>query len=47
MGSVLAAEIEEKLKRLPDVDSAAVEIVYDPPWSREMMSEAAKLELGL
>ncbi len=47
MGPVLAAEIEDKLMQLKGVDSASVEIVFDPPWSRDMMSDAARLELGL
>lgn len=47
MGPVLAEDARQKLLALPEVDAAAVEIVFDPPWSREMMSEAARLELGL
>jgi len=47
MGPVLAEDARRKLLQLPDVDAAAVEIVFEPPWSREMMSEAARLELGL
>lgn len=47
MGPVLADEIKNKLEMLPDVVSTTVEIVFDPPWSREMMSEVAKLELGM
>lgn len=47
MGDVLANEVNDKLLAIPGVDEAEVELVWDPPWSREMMSEAARLELGL
>ncbi len=43
----LPPEIEIKVKQLEGVRSAAVEITWDPPWDPEMMSEAAKLELGM
>jgi len=39
--------VEAKIKELPDVETARVELVWDPPWSKDMLSEAAKLELGL
>ena len=42
----LPVEVEQKIKTLDEVDSAEVKIVWDPPWDKEMMSEAAKLELG-
>ena len=41
----LPVEIEEKVKSLNDVKNVKVEIVFEPPWSKEMMSEEAKLEL--
>lgn len=47
MGNVLKGDIERKLLRLPEVKSAEVEVVLDPPWSPALMSEAAKLELGM
>jgi metal-sulfur cluster biosynthetic enzyme len=47
MGNVLKADVENKLKKLPDVKEVHVEIVFDPPWSTSRMSEAAKLQLGL
>ena len=37
----------EKAAAVPGVTEAKVEIVWDPPWTKEMMSEAAKLQLGL
>ncbi len=46
MGNVLKADVESKLKRLPDVKEVAVEIVFEPAWGPGRMSEAAKLQLG-
>jgi len=46
MGNVLKADVERKLSRLPGVKEVQVEIVFDPPWHPELMSEAAKLQLG-
>jgi FeS assembly SUF system protein len=43
----LPPEVEEKTAALEGVTSAKVEITWDPPWDPEMMSEAAKLELGM
>ena len=42
----LPGEVERKIRELPGVRGAEVELVWDPPWDREMMSEAARLELG-
>ena len=42
----LPPEVEEKVAAVEGVASATVEITWDPPWDPEMMSEAAKLELG-
>ena len=39
-------QVEEKVAALPGVKSAKVELVWDPPWTQERMSEAARLELG-
>jgi len=47
MGDVLKAEIESKLSRLLDVSEVHARIVFEPPWNVGMMSEAAKLQLGL
>jgi probable FeS assembly SUF system protein SufT len=46
MGPVLAEDVRTKVEDLPDVESAEVEIVFDPPWTMSMMTEAAKLQLG-
>ena len=47
MGPVLIQDIEERVSQVPNVSSVKVELVFDPPWSRDMMSEEAQLELGL
>lgn len=47
MGGVLKADAEAKIGRLPGVKAVQVELVVDPPWNQSMMSEAAKLQLGL
>lgn len=39
-------QVEEKVAGLPGVNSAKVELVWEPPWTQERMSEAARLELG-
>jgi len=43
----LPKEVEEKVKSLDEVRSAEVEITFDPPWTKDLMSEEAKLELGM
>ncbi len=43
----LPVEVEEKVKSLDVVKDAEVEITFDPPWTQELMSEEAKLELGM
>lgn len=47
MGPVLVAEAQEKINMINEVTDCKVELVFDPPWSREMMSDEAKLQLGL
>ena len=47
MGDVLREDIKGKLMSLPDVKEADVQVLFDPPWNMSMMSEAAKLQLGL
>lgn len=47
MANVLKADVENKLSRLPRVKEVHVEVVFDPPWNPGMMSEAAKLQLGM
>lgn len=43
----LLEEVEKQIKNLKGVKDATVELVFDPPWDKDMMSEEAKLELGL
>jgi probable FeS assembly SUF system protein SufT len=47
MGDVLREDIKGKLLTIPDIKDAEVQVVFDPPWSLQMMSEAAKLQLGM
>ena len=43
----LPAEVKHKVESIPGVKSATVDVVFDPPWDRSMISEAAMLQLGL
>ena len=43
----LPAQVEEKVRGVEGVTDARVDVVFDPPWSKDNMSEAAKLQLGL
>lgn len=47
VAETLPVEVEEKIKTIDMVKDAEVEITFDPPWSKDLMSEEAKLELGL
>lgn len=47
MGPVLVDDVEYRVGKVPNVARVEVELVFDPPWSRERMSEAAQLELGI
>jgi probable FeS assembly SUF system protein SufT len=47
MGDVLREDIKGKLLTIPGVTEADVQVVFDPPWSLQMMSDAAKLQLGM
>ena len=47
VAETLPVEVEEKVRQIPGVKSARVEIVWDPPWDMSRMSDEAKLELGL
>ena len=47
MGPVLANDVKSKIEAIPGVKNADVEVVFDPVWDRSMMSEAAKLQLGM
>lgn len=47
VAETLPVEVEEKVKTIEEVKDCEVEITFDPPWSQDLMSEEAKLELGL
>ncbi|PXA74804.1 putative Fe-S cluster assembly protein SufT [Vibrio sp. 11986-1-5] len=47
MGPVLVGDVEHRVHMVPNVERVNVNLVFDPPWSREMMSEEAQLETGL
>lgn len=47
MGPVLVEEVKTRVGRVPNVTGVDVDLVFDPPWSRDMMTEEAQLELGL
>jgi probable FeS assembly SUF system protein SufT len=47
MGEILVEDVRAKVSLIPTVAKTEVELVFDPPWNREMMSETAKLELGM
>ena len=47
VAETLPVEVEEKVKSINEVNDAEVEITFDPPWSQDLMSEEAKLELGM
>lgn len=47
VAETLPVEVEEKIKSLNEVKNVEVEITFDPPWSQDLMSEEARLELGL
>lgn len=47
VAETLPVEVEEKVKSINEVNDAEVEITFDPPWTQDLMSEEAKLELGM
>ena len=47
MGEVLVADVRDKLKLIPTIRNADVELVFDPPWNQSMMSQAARLQTGM
>lgn len=47
MGPVLVGDVEYRVRKVPNVESVQVELVFDPPWQRHMMSEEAQLETGM
>jgi FeS assembly SUF system protein len=47
VAGILPGQVEEKVKSVPGVSGGKVELVWEPPWSPDKMSEAARLELGM
>lgn len=47
MGPVLVGDVEYRVSQVPWVQSVTVNLVFDPPWSRDMMSDEAQLETGM
>jgi FeS assembly SUF system protein len=47
VAETLPVEVEDKVRSLKMVNDAEVEITFDPPWTQDLMSEEAKLELGM
>ncbi len=47
MGPVIAADAKNKLEAIPEIEHVHIEVVFDPPWDRSMMSDEAKLQLGM
>lgn len=47
MGPVLISDVKYRVAKVPNVERVQVELVFDPPWSRDMMTEEAQLEAGL
>jgi metal-sulfur cluster biosynthetic enzyme len=47
MGTVIAADAQERLRQLPGIDDAEVEIVWDPPWHQSMITAEGRRALGL
>ncbi len=47
MGAMIVEDVQRKIMEVPGVTEANVELAWDPPWNQGMMSEAARLELGL
>jgi len=47
VAETLPVEVEDKVKSLKEINNAEVEITFDPTWTQEMMSDEAKLELGI
>jgi FeS assembly SUF system protein len=47
VAGILPAQVESKVRAVPGVTGVDLQLVFDPPWHKGMMSEAAKLELGI
>ena len=47
LGPVLSEEVKQRVEQIPGVKEATVNVVFDPPWTSDRLSETARLELGL
>ncbi|WP_111494532.1 MULTISPECIES: putative Fe-S cluster assembly protein SufT [Marinobacter] len=47
MGPVITDDVKRKVEHVPNVDKVTVELTFDPPWNNDMLSDEAKLELGM
>ena len=47
MGPVIAADAQAKIMTIDGIDDAQVELVWDPAWNQEMISEEGKMKLGM
>ncbi len=47
MGDMIATEVKQKIEGIPGTTEAKVELVWDPPWDRDMITESARLQLGM
>ena len=47
VAETLPVDVEKKVEEVHDINNVKVNIVFDPPWDRDMMSEEAKLDLGM
>ena len=47
MGDMIATEVKQKIEGIPGASEAKVELVWDPPWDRDMINESARLQLGM
>lgn len=47
MGDILVADVRDKIELIPTIERADVRLVFDPPWTQHMMTEEARLEVGL
>ena len=47
MGDMIASEVKQKIEGVPGTQQVSVELVWDPPWDKDMVTESAKLQLGM
>ena len=47
MGPVITDDVKRKVEHVPNVDKVTVELTFDPPWNNDMLTDEAKLELGM